>query len=174
MHLSATVADALGAPRVDGSVALDAVRQDQIALDHVRLTAKGPPTGLALTIALDGKMPQPLELDGRAGLSLGQPIRLRLEQVGGQLAGAPIRLAQPAELTVGAGTSKLTGLDLRLGEARLIASADLGTRSVAADARLDALPLALVARFGGPAMTGQANATLKLKGRPTIRMAAWI
>ncbi len=164
MRLAATVADALGAPSVDGSLELDAFRQDQIALDHARVTAKGPVTELALTIALEGKVPQPLKLDGRAGLSLGQPLRLRLEQLGGQLAGAPLRLAQAAELTVGAGTSTLTGLDLRLGDARLTASADLGAGSVAADARLNALPLALLARFGGPAMTGQADASLQLKG----------
>ncbi len=164
MHLSATVADALGAPSVDGSLQLDAFHQDQIVLDHARVTAKGPVTELALTIALEGKVPQPLKLDGRAGLSLGEPLRLRLEQLDGQLAGAPLRLAQPAELTVGAGTSRLTGLDLRLGDARLTASADLGARTVAADARLEALPLGLLGRFGAPAMTGQANATLRLEG----------
>jgi translocation and assembly module TamB len=164
MRLSATVADALGTPSVDGNLELDAFHQDQIALDHAALTAKGPVTELALTLTAEGKVPQPLKLDGRAGLSLGKPLRLRIEQLGGKLAGATLRLAQPAELTVGGESSKLAGLDLRLGDARLTASADLGARSVAADARLDALPLALLARFGGPAMTGKANATLRLQG----------
>ncbi len=164
MRLSATIQDALGAQSVDGSLELDDLERDQIALDHVRVTAKGRVSELALTMALEGKVPQPLKLDVRAGLSLGQPVRLVLEQLGGQLAGAPVRLAQPAALTIGAGTSRLAGLDLRLGDAKLTASADLGPSTVAADVRLDALPLALVARFGGPAMTGQADATLRLEG----------
>ena len=164
LRLQATVADALGTPGIDGSLELEAFHRDRIALDHARLTAKGPTTQLALTIAADGQTPQPFKLDGRAGLSLGEPLRLRLEQLGGQWAGAPLRLAQPAELTVSGEASKLAGLDLQLGKARLVASADLGARTVAADARLEALPLALLARFGGPALTGKADATLRLEG----------
>ncbi len=164
MQLRANVADALGTPSLDGNLEIDAFHQDQVALDHATLTAKGTIAELALTLTAAGKMPQPLQLDGRARLGLKDPLRLRLEQLGGKLAGTPLRLAQPAELTIGAETSKLTGLDLRLGDGRLIASADLGARTVAADARLDGWPLGLLARFGGPAMTGQANATLRLEG----------
>jgi translocation and assembly module TamB len=163
-HLRATVADALGTPSIDGTLELNAFRQDQIALQHAQLTAKGPPTELALTLSAQGKTPQSLQLDARARLSLGEPVRLRVEQLAGKLAGAPLRLAQPAELTIGADTSKLSGLDLRFGDAKLTASADLGARTVAADARVDGLPLALLSRFGGPAMTGKANAALRLQG----------
>jgi translocation and assembly module TamB len=176
-HLRATVADALGTPSIDGSLNVDAYHQDQLALDHAALTAKGPLTDLALTLAASGKLPQPFEVSGRAGLSLGQPLRLRLEQLGGQVAEAPLRLVQPVTLTIGDQGSKVAGLDLRLGEARLVASADLGASTVAADARLEALPLGLLARFGAPALSGKADATLRLQGpadnpRGSLELAA--
>ena len=63
----------------------------------------------------------------------------------------PLRLAQPAELTLGDARTRLAGLDLRLGEARLQASADLGPQEVSAEATLAGLPLALLGRFGGAA-----------------------
>ena len=177
LRLEATVADALGAQRIDGRLAVDGYRQGQIALERARVTAKGSLTEIALTLALEGAVPQPLRLDGRAALSLGEPLRVRLEQLGGELAGAPLQLAQAAELTVGAEGPRLAGLDLRLGEARLTAAADLGAQTVAADARLDALPLALLARFGAPAITGQAEARLRLEGpvsnpRGTLELTA--
>ena len=164
MRLSAKVADALGTPSVDGNLEVNAFRRDQIALAQAALTAKGALADLALTLSAEGKTPQPLQLDARGRLNLKEPLRLRLEQLGGKLAGAPLRLAEPAELTIGAETSKLTGLDFRLGDGRLTASADLGARTVAADVRLEGWPLGLLARFGGPAMAGQANATLRLEG----------
>ena len=164
LRLDATVTDALGTPGIDANLQLDDFRRDQVLLTSAKATALGSPAELALNATLEGQMPQPFKLNGQAGLSLGEPLRVRLAQLDGQLAGAPLRLARPAELTIGGSGSRLAGLDLSLGKARLVASADLGARTVAADARLQALPLPLLAKFGGPALTGQADATLRLEG----------
>ncbi len=164
LRLDATVTDALGTPGIDASLQLDDFRRDQVVLTSARATAKGPTTQLAVTLAADGQMPQPFKLNGQAGLSLGEPLRLRIAQLDGQLAGAPLHLAQPAELTIGGEGTRLAGLDLHLGKARLVASADLGARTVVADARLEALPLTLLAKLGGPALTGQVDAGLRLDG----------
>ncbi len=164
LRLDATVNDALGTPGIDANLQLDDVRRDQVVVTSATATARGSPADLALNATLEGQMPQPFKLDGKGGLSLGEPVRVRLAQLDGQLAGAPLRLAQPAELTIGGAGTRLAGLDLSLGKARLVASADLGARTVTADARLQALPLPLLAKFGGPALTGQADATLRLEG----------
>jgi translocation and assembly module TamB len=164
LDLQATVADALGVPRIDGELELDDFRQDQVVLDRVAVTADGTLDGLALTLAARGAALQPVTLDGRARLALGDAIRLQLEELAGEFAGAPLRLAKPAELSVAKGAVRLAGLDLALDEARLQASADLGPDEVAADATLEELPLRLLRRFGGPALSGQATARLQLSG----------
>ena len=164
LRLDATVTDALGTPGIDANLQLDDVRRDQVVVTSARATARGSPADLALNATLEGQLPQPFKLDGQGGLSLGEPVRVRLAQLDGQLAGAPLRLAQPAELTIGGAGTRLAALDLSLGKARLVASADLGARTVTADARLQALPLPLLAKLGGPALTGQADATLRLEG----------
>ncbi len=164
LRLRATVNDALGKPRIEGDLTADEFHQDQIALAHGELTAAGGMDQLILTATLKGEAMQPFKLDGRARLALEGGIRLRLEQLTGQFAGEPLRLAQPAELTVAGADVRLAGLDLRLGDAQLHGDGNLGAREVAAEARLEALPLALLQRFGGPPLSGQANATLRLDG----------
>jgi translocation and assembly module TamB len=164
LDLQATVADAFGAPGIEGELELADFRQDQVALDQVALTADGTLEELALTLAAEGEALQPLTLDGRAGLALGDTIRLRLEQLDGRFADEPLRLAQPAELSLADGAVRLAELDLTLGDAHLQASADLGAGEVAADASLEELPLGLLRRFGGPAVVGRASARLQLSG----------
>ena len=94
---------------------------------------------------------QPFTLDGRARLALGEAVELRLEQLGrrARRAAAATGASQPSWRSPTRRT-RLTGLDLRWGDARLRAAADLGRAEVAAEASLDALPLALLGRFGAP------------------------
>ncbi len=164
LRLRATVADALGTPAIEADLELGEFRHDQIALDELTLVARGTLDALALTLAVEGEAVQPFTLDGRARLALGEAVELRLEQLDGALAERPLRLAGPAELVLADAGSRLTGLDLRWGDARLRAAADLGRAEVAAEASLDALPLALLGGFGAPPLAGQADATLRLSG----------
>ncbi|HEX5795895.1 MAG TPA: hypothetical protein VFY19_08640, partial [Geminicoccaceae bacterium] len=164
LRLRATVADALGKPAIEADLDLDGYRHGRVALDELSLAARGTLDELALTLAVEGEAVEPFTLDGRARLALGEATELRLEQLDGTLAERPLRIVQPAVLTLAEAGTRLSGLDLRWGDARLRASADLGRATVAAEASLDALPLALLGRFGAPPLAGQADATLRLSG----------
>jgi translocation and assembly module TamB len=164
LRLRATVTDALGTPGLEADLELDEFHQDQVALEQATLSARGTLDALALNATARGEAVQPFNLDARARLALGEAIQLRLEQLDGRFADAPLRLAQPAEVTLADGATRLAGLDLRWGDARLQGSADLGPGEVVADVSLRALPLARLQPFGAPALTGQANASLRLSG----------
>ncbi len=164
LSLRAQVADALAAPQIDADLRLAAFRQGDTVVDSATLGARGTPEQLTLTLAADGRALEAFDLDGRALLALGDAVRLRLEQLDGEFAGEPLRLAAPAELALGAAGTRLAGLDLRFGDARLQATADLGPQQVSADATLAGLPMALLGRFGGPPLVGEAGARLQLSG----------
>jgi translocation and assembly module TamB len=164
LSLRADVSDALKAPRIDADLTLDAFRQGETVVDQATLGARGGLDQLALTLSANGTAVAPFDLDSRAQLALGEAIRLRLERLQGRFADQPVRLAQPAELTLADARTQLAGLDLRYGDARLQASADLGPQQVSADATLGGLPLAMLGRFGAPPLSGQADARLQLSG----------
>ena len=164
LRLRATITDALGTPGIEADLELDEFHQDQVALEQATLSARGTLEALALNATARGEAVQPFNLDARARLALGEAMQLRFEQLDGRFADAPLRLAQPAEVTLAEGATRLAGLDLRWGDARLQGSADLGPEEVAADATLRALPLARLQPFGAPALTGQADASLQLSG----------
>ena len=164
LRLDATVTDALGTPGIDANLQLDDFRRDQVVVTSAKAAARGRSADLALNATLEGQMPQPFKLNGQ-----GRPEPRRAAAGAARSARRPAgrRAAppcEPAELTIGGAGTRLARLDLSLGKARLVASADLGARTVAADAQLQALPLPLLANFGGPALTGQADATLRLEG----------
>jgi translocation and assembly module TamB len=164
LSLRAQVADALQAPRLDANLRLEAFRQGETEVASATLDATGALTDLAVTLTADGRALVPFDLTGRGRLGLSEAVRLRLEQLEGEFADQPLRLAQTAELTLADGRTRLGGLDLRLGAARLQASADLGPQEVNADATLAGLPLAQLGRFGAPPLLGQAGARLQLSG----------
>ena len=164
LGLRAKVANALAAPQLDADLEIDSFRQGATVVDRATLGAEGTLEALTLTLSANGEALKPFNLDSRAQLALGEAIRLRLEQLQGRFADQPLRLAQPAELTLADGRTQVAGLDLRYGDARLQASADLGPQQVSADATLAGLPLGLFGRFGAPSLSGTAGARLQLSG----------
>ncbi|MGH6915094.1 MAG: translocation/assembly module TamB domain-containing protein, partial [Geminicoccales bacterium] len=162
LEANASVADALGAARLEASATAREFRQNDLNVAQLRLNVAGTPEQLTVSSTVEGQMMEPFALDARAQLALGEAVRLRLEQLTGQVADKPLRLVGPAEVTVG-DEMRLSGLNLELAGARLRADASIGTE-VAVEATLEDLSLALLADFGAPALTGQANAKLQMSG----------
>ena len=166
LDLQASVADALGTPRITADLRFDDLHQNEVEISRGNVHAEGTPAALNVTTSLTGEARfVPFTLDGRAGIARGDPIQVRIEELAGRVAEQPLRLAAPATLTLAEGRHALDGLDLRLGRARLTGAFALGPREVSAQATLDPLPLDMLGPFGGaPDLTGQLAARLTLQG----------
>jgi translocation and assembly module TamB len=161
---NATVTDALGAARLQARASVQDFRQDTVHLAQARVEASGTRERLGLTVVASGEATEPFNLEGRADVALAEVVRVRLEQLRGELAGQPLLLAAPAEVTLGAQELRLSGLDLRIAGARLRATASMAGGQVAADATLQDLSLARLADPGAPGVLGNAGARLQMSG----------
>jgi translocation and assembly module TamB len=164
LGLQATVADALRAPRIAADLTLDDFAAGETRVGKATLRAEGTAAALRVTIAATGEAPAPFDLDGRLELALEQPIQVRLEQLGGRFAEQPLSLARPATVTLARGSVAVDDLSVRFADAQLAGGFALGPQQVAAEARLERLPLALLARFGAPELDGRLEGRLSLSG----------
>lgn len=166
LDLQANVADALGTPQITADLTVNGFDQGEVGLTQGKITVEGTLAALNVTSSVTGQARFiPFTLDGRAGVSVGDQIQVRVEEFAGRVAEEPVNLAAPATITVANDRQSLEGLNLRLGGARLVGDFALGPREVAADMALDPLPLAMLGRFGGaPDLSGQLTARLSLQG----------
>lgn len=164
LEANATVTDALGAARLEARASLQDFRQDALHVAQARVEASGTRERLGLSLAAAGEATEPFDLEARADVALAQAVRVRLEQLSGEVAGQPLRLTRAAEVTLGDQELRLSGLDLQLAGARLSADASMVGGQVAADATLQNLSLATLAELGAPALTGQVRARLQMSG----------
>jgi translocation and assembly module TamB len=164
LGLDATLADALRTPRITADVALNDFADGEIVMREATLRAEGTAAALSITLAAAGEAHVPYDLDGRLEIALEEPIHVRLEQLGGRLAEQPLSLARPATVTLARGSVAVDDLSLRFADAQLAAGFALGPQRVAAEARLERLPLALLARFGAPALDGRLDGRVSLSG----------
>ncbi len=123
LEANATVADALGEAKLEARASVQDFRQEALHLERAQVDASGTREQLKLSLAVAGEATEPFDLEARADVALAQAVRIRLEQLSGELAGQPLRLAQPAEATVGDQELRLSGLDLQIAGARLVAEA---------------------------------------------------
>ncbi|HEX2479360.1 MAG TPA: translocation/assembly module TamB domain-containing protein [Geminicoccaceae bacterium] len=164
LGLQATVADALRAPRIAADLALDDFAAGEARMGKGTVHAEGTAAALSVTVAASGEAQVPFDLDGRLELALEEPIQVRLEQLGGRLAEQPLSLARPATVTLARGSIAVDDLSLRFADAQLAGGFALGPQQVAAEARLERLPLAMLARFGAPELDGSLEGRLSLRG----------
>ncbi len=155
--LNATIADALGTPRLEARLIAAGVATDGLAFDRVQATAEGGLDRLAVTLALAG---QPASLKARATIGLAGP-ETRIDLTALQIAydGERLALTQPAAVRIGpagiavdrlalAGPSGQLALEGRIGGERLDLTASLANVSLAL-ARLAAPDLALDGTLNG-------------------------
>jgi translocation and assembly module TamB len=164
LEANATVTDALGNAKLQARASAQDARQDTLHLARAQVQASGTREQLGLRLTATGEAAEPFDLEARANVALAQAVRVRLEQLTGEVAGQQLRLTKAAEITVGDRELRLSELDLRLAGARLSADASLAGGQVAADATLQDLALATLAEFGAPDVIGQAGARLQMSG----------
>jgi translocation and assembly module TamB len=163
LEANATVTDAFGNAKLQAHASAQDVRQGTLHLARAQVEASGTREQLALRLTAAGEAAEPFDLEARADVVIAQALRVRLEQLSGEVAGQPLRLTKAAEIMVG-DELRLSGLDLRLAGARLSADASLAGGQIAADATLQDLALATMAEFGAPDLIGQAAARLQMSG----------
>ena len=160
----ATITAAFGTPQLDAGLTVNQLRQDELRLSSGELTVQGSLERLDLGVSLAGDVGQAFALTSRAELALGEPMRLALTQLDGELAGETVQLAGPTDVTLGPEELRVDGLDLRLAGGRVRGEVALNPRSVAVTAELETMPMAVLERFGGPKLGGSASAKLQLDG----------
>src|SRR5690606_22910067 len=75
-------------------------------------------------------------------------------------------LRRPATLALALGATRLEGLDVSSGEARLTAEALLDSTRLLAQLSLDSLPLDALDPFWDSGLAGEVNATINIAGSP--------
>ncbi len=164
LEASAKITDALGARNLEANASARDFRQNDMQVAELGLDVAGTPEQLTLRSTVKGEAVEPFDLEARADVSLGDVLRVRLQELSGQAAGKPLRLAKAAEATVGDQELRLSGLDLRLAGASLTADASMAGGQVTADAALRDLSLAVLADFGAPNLIGDVAARLQMRG----------
>ncbi len=164
LETNATVTDALGDARLQARASLRDFRQDAVHLARAQVEASGTRKQLGLSLTAAGEATEPFDLTARAEVAVAEAVRVRLAELSGEVAEQPLRLASPAEVTIGDRELRLAGLDLRLAGASLRADASMVGGQVALDAALQDLSMAKLAEFGAPALTGDARARLQMSG----------
>ena len=168
LDLTATVADALRAPRIDARLAASGVRAGGAELDRLTATASGPPDAVAVALALEGRAAAPLALDAAATVRRS-PARTRVElsRLDGRFADRPFALAGTASAEWDARRMALSGLRIDGGLGRIEADGELAPDRVRGTLSAVRLPLALAALVD-PAvgLDGAAALELTVAGTP--------
>ncbi|MDE2515945.1 MAG: hypothetical protein KGL12_07960, partial [Rhodospirillales bacterium] len=170
-------------PRIDAAMRLADLRdiapvlaalgQSAIAIPQgtLEVTAKGSTDALAVTLAGRAVLAGgPAQLSA-AALVNGSARSLSLDRLAASWRGANLRIAAPASLSMTA--LRIPALDLAMKGARARLAAT-GRIAPTLDLNVDlaAMPLATLAQFGGPALTGTLNAGARITGTPAAPTAA--
>lgn len=174
LRLRATVDDILGEPALDARSDLDRMAlEGDVRLDRAAVQATGGLDALTLEAELEGEAINEVEVVTTAEVAFGDAIEIEIARLVGRFAEIPLDLAGPAQVRVAGPALAVQDLDLRFGEARLLARADLAPERSSLEADLTTLPLDLLASFGAPELEGTAAAEVRLEttsGQPDGRL----
>ncbi len=169
--LDAEIADAQGDLRLNGKTTVTAFEQGSTTVDALTLSAKGGLERLTFDLGVAGEAVKPFDVETGGSVAFADGLALDLERLDGAFAEAPLRLARPLAFRQRGNVLKLSGLDLRLGEAALSGDVEIGQTSARGAIDLRSLPLTWSETFGGPALTGSVDVDIDLEGpvaRPKI------
>jgi translocation and assembly module TamB len=149
--------------RVD--IVATALRWERLTLERTEVGARGTRSALDVTLDTQGQWIEPIELAAAAAVTQqGNTVTVALDRAGGRAFGQPLELRRPSTLTLAPAATRLQGLDLALGDARLTADAALDEAGIMVNAALEALPLAAVDAFWDSGLAGQLSAEVDLAG----------
>ncbi|HEX6141485.1 MAG TPA: translocation/assembly module TamB domain-containing protein, partial [Geminicoccaceae bacterium] len=171
--LQADLQDALAEPRIQAGLTVTGFRQEATRVDRLEAEASGSPDQLTVDLAAEGTATAPFDLESRIQLALAEATRVRVDSLGGTFGDQPLRLRQPLTVALAGEAIDVSALDLTFAGGRLRGDARIGPGPVAAEVRLDGLPLENLQSLGAPPLRGTASAALDLDGRsndPTLTL----
>lgn len=162
------VRDLFADPRGDATVELAALRRPGVVVERLSLRLSGGPQDLTFAAETNGSAPEPFQANVAGGFTATPEggSRVTLSRLAGSYAREPFRLTEPAALRLLPDGFALDRLELALADGHLSATGRYSPRTVALNARLGGLPLALASRFGAPPLAGRASAELSVTGTP--------
>ena len=164
IKLDASITDAKTQPGIDANATLTGFKQGATTIDALTLLANGDGERIEIDLDVAGEALKPFEVAADGTFEIKEGIALGLTRLQGAFAGEPLRLAQPLSLQAVGNEFELAGLDLRLGEARLIADLDIGEETATGAVDLRGLPLRWSEIFEGPSLSGIVSADIDLSG----------
>ncbi|MGF1611020.1 MAG: translocation/assembly module TamB domain-containing protein [Kiloniellales bacterium] len=144
-EVSASIADLTRPLAADVQLRATGLQAAPANLEELVLNARGDGDGADFTLAARGDLQGALALDASGRVALeGDQTSLALASLQGTLIGRPLTLQRQARLTMGADRLRLDDLLLDFSGGTMAASADIDRTNLAAELRLDALPLDLI------------------------------
>ncbi len=172
VSLNADLQDVLDNPRGDARAALRGFSTPGLDLHEFSLTAEGNGQSLRFETGGKGHARSPFDVAARGELLRAMDEeRLLLTTLRGTYDAHPFQLQSPLSISRKGDAVALSSLDLRVGEARLAGDGFLDSNRVNVEAELSALPLNLLADFGVPDLSGEAHASLAIRGDPSVPRA---
>jgi translocation and assembly module TamB len=170
LDLDAKASDLFGAPRIDGTAALDRAVVGGESVPRLRFTAKSAGDGSDFTLSTEARG---VQLESRGRLIAATPIRIDLAAFEARGAGQRITLGGPARLTFPDGGVEIRGLALTSGAGRLTVDGSAG-KTLDLTIAAKALPLSL-ARLAAPdlALDGALDASARISGMASAPSGDW-
>ena len=170
LDVDARVSDLFGAPRIDGTMALDRATFAGENVPQVRASAKASEGGSDFTVNAEARG---FALESRGRLVASDPVRVDLAAFEARRDGQRITLAGPARIAFPAGGVQISSLALLAGSGRLNIEGSIGQQI---DLSLNAkgLPLTL-ARLAAPnlELAGTLDAVARIRGAATAPTGDW-
>jgi len=175
ISLKAQINNLLKKPKLNITLSLKQLKQQQTEVNKLTLDANGLLEKLNLKLAVQGQHQHPFAVNLLALLKYNdKQTQLALQKITGSLAKQKIKLAKTSIITLSAKKFSLSPLNLAIGKARLQGKLDYSTKTLAGQINL-ALPLSVLNQFAEIPVTGDVNMQLNFSGsakKPVINLAS--
>jgi len=169
ISVQADLEDVLASPRGDARAELKGFSTPGFDLEELTLSARGDGQSLLLETDARGEARRTFDFAAQGELfRTPEEDRLHLTTLRGTYDAHPFELRSPLNLSVKGEAFSFSGLDFRVGEARLTGDGFLDPNRVNVEAELSALPLSLLADLGVTDLSGEAHASLAMRGDPSM------
>ena len=166
LKLEADISDALGKLGIDADLDLGGFSQPGLQITSANVGVTGDLAMLTVEAKAKGRQDTG-ELDVAATARLdvmGERRQVFVDALNAEVAGQKIELRSPSVLVLDKGVLDIDQLDLRVGEAQIQGKATMGDGRIQAGIDLGRMPLAALAAFGAPDMTGTLEGRLVIEG----------
>ncbi len=166
-HVQAEATNVLRQPTADATLRVEGFQRDQVRLEELVLHAAGGPDDLSFDLQAGGDAGPPFRVTSEGGLRRAEEHRvLELSALEGELGSHILKLARPSKIRFEArGGFETAGLVMEVGPGKVALEGAFGSR-IDLEARVQSLPLSLLALAGAPSMEGALSGGVLLSGTP--------